>query len=87
MVGVPSKSFGQELETAQAVKDFCEMNFAIEFPMTGLVEVTGPAAHPFFEWAGEQGYAPAWNFPKLLLDGEGRIVGALSHSVEPMAPS
>ena len=41
VVGIPSRSFGQELESAQAVKEFCEMNFAIDFPMTGLVEVKG----------------------------------------------
>ena len=48
VVGVPSKSFGQELDSAAAVKDFCEVNFAIDFPMTGLVAVTGPDAHPFY---------------------------------------
>jgi glutathione peroxidase len=84
--GVPSKSFGQELDSAAAVKDFCEVNFAIDFPMTGLVEVKGPAAHPFYVWAAEQGYAPRWNFYKLLLDGEGRIVAQFDTETEPDDP-
>ena len=74
VVGVPSNSFKQELDSATKVKDFCEVNFAIDFPMTGLVEVIGPDAHPFYRWAAEQGRAPAWNFHKLLLDRDGRIV-------------
>ena len=70
---MPSRSFGQELASDGEVKDFCEVNFAINFPMTGLVEVTGPNAHPFYAWARAQGVAPMWNFHKILLDGEGRI--------------
>jgi glutathione peroxidase len=87
VVGVPSKSFGQELDSAGAVKDFCEANFAIDFPMTGLVEVRGPTAHPFYRWAAEQGYAPDWNFYKLLLDGDGRIVAAYDRFTEPDDPT
>jgi glutathione peroxidase len=51
--------------------------------MTGLVEVRGPTAHPFYRWAAEQGYAPDWNFYKLLLDGDGRIVAAYDRFTEP----
>jgi glutathione peroxidase len=86
VVGVPSPSFGQELGTAAAVKEFCEFNFAIDFPMTGLVEVRGPEAHPFYVWAGARGYAPDWNFYKLLLDADGRIVGAWDRFTAPDDP-
>ena len=87
VVGVPSNSFRQELDSAGAVKEFCEVNFALDFPMTGLVEVVGPEAHPFYLWAAEAGYAPAWNFHKLLLDGEGRIVAASTATPSPTTPS
>ena len=86
VVGVPSKSFGQELDSAAAVKDFCEVNFAIDFPMTGLVAVTGPDAHPFYVWAARQGQAPTWNFHKILLDGDGAIVAGFDRSTEPDDP-
>lgn len=87
VVGVPSRSFGQELDSAGAVKAFCEVNFAIDFPMTGLVEVAGPSAHPFYAWAAAQGFAPTWNFHKLLLDANGRIVAGYDRSVEPDDPA
>jgi glutathione peroxidase len=86
VVGVPSRSFGQELDSAAAVKDFCEVNFAIDFPMTGLVEVTGAEAHPFYRWAAEQGHAPEWNFHKILLDGDGAIVSGFDRLTEPDDP-
>jgi glutathione peroxidase len=86
VVGVPSDSFGQELGSAAEVKEFCELNFAIDFPMTGLVEVSGPDAHPFYAWARDHGHAPSWNFHKILLDGEGRIVAAFDRFTEPRSP-
>jgi glutathione peroxidase len=86
VVGVPSQSFGQELGTAGEVKDFCEANFAVDFPMTEIVAVRGPEAHPFFAWAQSQGAGPTWNFHKILLDDEGRIVGSFGSAVEPDAP-
>jgi glutathione peroxidase len=86
VVGVPSRSFGQELDSAEAVKDFCEVNFALDFPMTGLVEVRGPQAHPFYQWAAAGGEAPDWNFHKILIDGDGRIVAGFDRHTEPDDP-
>lgn len=87
VVGVPSRSFGQELADAGEVKDFCEANFAIDFPMTSLVEVRGPQAHPFYAWAAERGYTPDWNFYKLLLDGDGEIVAGFDRFTTPDDPA
>ncbi len=86
VVGVPSDSFKQELASDGAVKDFCEANFSIDFPMTTTVDVVGRSAHPFYLWAAEQGYRPRWNFYKLLLDGEGRIVTDFGTWTKPDAP-
>ena len=83
VIGVPSDSFDQELATGAEVKEFCEVNFALDFPMTEITAVTGPEAHPFYAWAREQGVEPRWNFHKILLDGEGRIAGEFATTVEP----
>ena len=50
------------------------------------MEVKGPGVHPFYAWAAEQGFAPHWNFVKLLLDGEGRIVRQFDTATEPDDP-
>jgi glutathione peroxidase len=86
VLGVPSDSFKQELSDAEAVKEFCEVNFSIDFPMTAITPVTGRDAHPFYAWAREQGAAPSWNFHKILLDGDGRILGAWGPMTAPDAP-
>ncbi len=86
VIGVPSNSFRQELGSGGAVKEFCEMNFGIDFPMTEIVDVIGRDAHPFYSWAREQGVAPRWNFYKILLDGEGRIAESFGTTVSPQSP-
>lgn len=87
VVGAPSNSFRQELGSEAAVRDFCEVNFAIDFPMTRIVSVRGADAHPFYVWARAQGVAPSWNFHKILLDPEGRIAASFGTRVAPDDPA
>lgn len=90
VIGAPSRDFGrQEYESASKIKEFCEVNFAIDFPMTHLVKVKGREAHPFYAWAAKAGDdfpAPRWNFHKYLLDGDGRLVGAWGSQTRPTDP-
>ncbi|MDC3021497.1 glutathione peroxidase, partial [Pelagibacteraceae bacterium] len=51
VIGVPSNSFNQEMETNKEIKNFCEAKFGISFPMTEKVEVKGSNAHEFYKWA------------------------------------
>jgi glutathione peroxidase len=84
VIGVPSDDFRQELDSNAAVKDFCEMNYGIDFPMTGITSVKGARAHPFYAWAADvMGLAPRWNFHKYLVDGNGRLVASFATPVEP----
>tara|TARA_B100000214_G_scaffold221668_1_gene161248 strand:- start:26 stop:445 length:420 start_codon:yes stop_codon:yes gene_type:complete len=41
VLGVPSNSFNQEKKEDSDVKEFCEVNFNINFPMTTITEVKG----------------------------------------------
>jgi glutathione peroxidase len=46
VLGVPSNDFGgQEPGTAAEIKEFCEVNFDIDFPMTEKQQVVGQQAH------------------------------------------
>ena len=78
VLGVPSDDFGgQELDSAVEVKSFCTINYNIDFPMTDIVHVKGPAAHPYYKWVAEAhgGLAvPRWNFHKHLVDADGRLI-------------
>lgn len=87
VLGVPSDDFGgQELGSEAAVKEFCEVNFAIDFPMTAITPVRGGSAHPFYVWARNTlgaGKAPRWNFHKYLVGPDGRLVAAFGTNTEP----
>ncbi len=87
VLAVPSDDFDQELASADAVKEFCEVNFSLTLPMTEITPVTGPEAHPFFaRIKAETGFEPAWNFNKVLLDGAGKVVGTWGSQVKPQSP-
>ncbi len=84
VLAVPSNDFSQELDSEQAVKEFCDVNFALTIAMTTITPVTGGDAHPFYEWVkGETGFEPEWNFNKILLDGQGRVIGTWGSGPNP----
>jgi len=90
VLGVPSNDFGgQEPGTAAEIKQFCEVNFAVDFPLTEKQVVKGEAAHPFFRAVVTElgpDAAPRWNFHKFLVAPDGRLVGSWPSRVEPDAP-
>ena len=47
VLGVPTNNFKQEPGSNKEIKDFCETNFNINFPMTEKIDVIGNNAHPF----------------------------------------
>lgn len=88
VLAVPSDDFNQELESAQEVKDFCEINFDLDLPMTDITHVRGIKAHPFYQAVrDETGFEPKWNFNKVLLNPDGDVVRAWGSAVRPEAPA
>ena len=49
VLGIPSNSFNQEKKEDADVKEFCEVNFNINFPMTSITEVKGENSHEIFK--------------------------------------
>jgi len=87
VIGIPSGDFGnQEFKSNNEIKQFCTINFNINFPMTALSHVKGPKAHPFYKWAITQvGFTgkPQWNFHKFLVGPSGHIVDWFSSVTTP----
>ena len=87
ILGIPSNQFGgQEPGSEDQIKDFCETNFNITFPMTSKYNVKGENAHPIFLWAKNsygKSAIPKWNFHKILVNKEGKIVDAFSSFTNP----
>ena len=84
VLAVPSDDFHQEKASNAEVKDFCEINYGINLPMSVTSAVTGPSAHPLFLWLQSQGFTPEWNFNKVLFDRKGHVAGTWRSDPEPM---
>ena len=89
VLGVPSNQFGgQEPGNNNEIKDFCETNFNITFPMTSKFDVKGENAHPIYLWAKENygnSAIPKWNFHKILINKNGKIEETFSSFTKPMS--
>lgn len=90
VLGVPSNDFGaQEPGSTAEIKQFCETNYQIDFPLTDKQHVVGAAAHPFYKWIAAElgeGGVPRWNFHKYLIGRDGHIAAAFPSAVEPTDP-
>ena len=76
VLGVPSNSFNKEKKVNSEVREFCEVNFNINFPLTEITNVKGDKAHEIYKWAKDnygKSAVPKWNFYKILINKEGKI--------------
>ncbi len=88
VLAVPSDDFNQEYATEAEVKDYCELNYALDLPMTTISRVTGPEALPFFRWLAEtEGFVPSWNFNKVLIGADGAVLGTWGSGAGPGEPA
>ena len=88
VLGVPSNSFNQEKKNNDEVKEFCEVNFNINFPLTTITDVKGENAHEIFKWAKKnygKSAVPKWNFHKILINKEGKIEDTFASFTKPMS--
>ena len=86
VIGIPTNNFKQEPGNNKEIKDFCETNFGINFPMTEKISVIGKDAHPFYKWAKKNhGIAaiPKWNFHKIVIGRNGKVVDTFASFTKP----
>ena len=86
VLGIPSGSFNQEKKNNNDIKEFCEVNFNISFPLSTITEVKGDNAHDVFKWAKKnygKSAVPKWNFYKILINKEGKIEETFSSFTKP----
>lgn len=84
IIGFPSNSFaGKEPLTNDEIKDFCQKNYGVTFPMMSKISVTGNNTHPLYRWLtekslnGVQDSEVTWNFQKYLINEQGVLVKVL----------
>lgn len=92
VLGFPCNQFGAQEQGGEAeIKDFCETNFSISFPMFAKIDVNGDNADPLFLFLqnAKKGFMDTgpikWNFSKFLVDREGNVVGRYGSLDDPAA--
>ena len=89
VIGVPSNQFGgQEPGSNAEIKNFCETNFNITFPLTDKVDVKGDDAHEIYKWAKKNygnSAVPKWNFHKILINKDGKIHETFGSFTDPLS--
>ena len=86
VLGIPSNSFNQEKNKNSEVKEFCQVNFDIDFPLSTITEVKGDKAHDLFKWAKNnhgKSAIPKWNFHKILINKEGKVEDTFTSFTNP----
>ena len=86
VLGVPTNDFNQELSKESDVKEFCEIRFGVEFPMSSIQPIRGENAHPIYKWIKANVSVigqPRWNFHKYLIGKDGKIINWFSSMTSP----
>ena len=86
VIGVPTDNFRQEPGTNKEIKNFCETNFGIDFPMTEKTDVIGGNSHPFYAWARKNygsSAIPKWNFHKIIIGKNGKVADTFASITKP----
>ena len=86
VIGVPTNNFKQEPGSNDQIKDFCETNFGITFPMTEKINVIGSNSHPFYKWAKDDfgiSAIPKWNFHKIIIGKDGKVADTFASITNP----
>ncbi|MEC7784927.1 MAG: glutathione peroxidase [Bacteroidota bacterium] len=89
ILGFPCNQFGnQEPGGADAIEEFCQVNYGVHFKMFDKIEVNGSNTHPVFKYlkkqlSGTLGSRIKWNFTKFLIDKNGQPVKRFSPLTKP----
>ncbi|WKS94581.1 glutathione peroxidase [Riemerella columbina] len=90
IVGFPANNFGgQEPGTNAEIKNFCQLNYGVTFPMAAKVSVKGEDSTPIFrfltekELNGVKNTTILWNFTKFLIDEDGKLIDSFLSTTKP----
>jgi glutathione peroxidase len=90
VLGFPCNDFAnQEPGTNEDIKEFCEVNYGVTFPLFDKLHVKGPEQHPLYAaLTGETSPFPGevqWNFGKFVIGKDGRILARFEPRTTPDA--
>jgi len=90
VLGFPSNDFlHQEPGTNEDIKEFCTLNYGVNFPMFTKIKVKGRNAHPLYQFLTGKDTNPGfsgrikWNFTKFLISRDGQTLARFSPNMKP----
>ena len=93
ILGFPANNFlKQEPGTNAEIKDFCSVNYGVQFPMFSKISVLGEDIHPLYRFLTGKETNPEfagkirWNFDKFLVDKNGTIINRFHPKTKPQDP-
>ena len=84
---------GQEPGSPDEIREFCDTNYHVQFPLFQKIDVNGAQQHPLYAELEQQADADGeagdvkWNFEKFLVSPEGKVVGRFRPQVTPEDPA
>lgn len=90
ILGFPANNFNnQEPGSDEEIKQFCTLEYGVEFPMFSKVSVLGDDKDKLFAYLTSQPNPDfegdiKWNFEKFLINREGNLVRRFRSDVEPL---
>jgi glutathione peroxidase len=90
IIGFPANNFKeQEPGTNEEIKEFCQLNYGVSFPIMSKISVKGNDIAPIYEWLtkkdmnGFEDSSIKWNFQKYLINENGEIEQVINPWVVP----
>jgi glutathione peroxidase len=90
VLGFPCDQFGhQEPGDEAAIRDFCQLNYGVTFPLFAKIDVNGRGAHPLYRHLKQArrgvlgSTAIKWNFTKFLVGRDGEVLRRYAPAVTP----
>ena len=88
VLGVPCNQFGrQEPGNAEQIRQFCDLNFGVNFPLLEKQDVNGANRSLLYQFLVDGGEDIQWNFEKFLISRQGVVLHRFPPSVGPSDPT
>lgn len=92
ILAFPCNQFkSQEKGSDEEIKQFCDLNFSISFPLFKKIDVNGDDAHPLYQHLKNEApgllgsKAVKWNFTKFLVGKDGQVITRFATATKPEA--
>ena len=92
VLGFASNEFGQEPGSDEEIKQFCQKNYSVTFPLFSKIAVKGERIHPLYAYLTQEVENEQlrgdirWNFDKFLVNRDGEVIARFEPDANPNNP-